>query len=178
MKRHNMAQPLTIINVPDPLLKTISQEVLRVDDALKKLMDQMAETMYRAPGIGLAAIQVSVPKRLLVIDTSDKEGEQTPQFFINPKVVWSSEETNIYNEGCLSVPEHYAEVERPAEIRLEYLDYNGVPHVSLFDGLDATCLQHEIDHLDGIVFIDYLSKLKRNMIVKKVAKATKDAVVL
>jgi len=173
-----MTKLLDIISVPDPLLKTVSQEVGRVDDELRRLMDGMAETMYQAPGIGLAAVQVGVPQRLLVMDTEGGDEERTPQFFINPKRIWASDERSVYNEGCLSVPEHYAEVERPAEVRVAYLDYAGNQQETLFTGLDATCLQHEMDHLDGIVFIDYLSKLKRGMIIKKVAKATKDTKIL
>jgi peptide deformylase len=137
----------------------------------------MAETMYGAPGIGLAAIQVAVPKRIIVMDTSDEE-EQTPLFLVNPKVTWESEDFNVYNEGCLSVPEHYAEVERPASVKVSFLDYDGKEQEMLMEGLAATCVQHEIDHLNGVVFIDYLSKLKRNMIIRKVQKATKDTVAL
>jgi len=175
-----MAERLEIISVPDPILRTLSTEVEQVDDDLRRLLDDMAETMYQAPGIGLAAIQVAVPKRVLVLDTrdDDDQGERSPSFYINPKIVWSSDELNSYNEGCLSVPEHYAEVERPAEVRVQYLDYHGKEHEEMLGGLDATCIQHEIDHLDGVVFIDYLSKLKRNMIIKKVRKATKDSVIL
>lgn len=174
-----MAERLEIISVPDPILRTVSTEVEQVDDDLRRLLDNMAETMYQAPGIGLAAIQVAVPKRVLVLDTNDDEaGERSPSFYINPKVVWSSEDLSVYNEGCLSVPEHYAEVERPAEVRVQYLDYHGKEHEEVLSGIDATCIQHEIDHLDGVVFIDYLSKLKRNMIIKKIRKASKDAVVL
>ncbi|RMB01902.1 peptide deformylase [Eilatimonas milleporae] len=169
---------LPIINVPDPLLKTVSEPVAQVDDALRGLMDDMLETMYDAPGIGLAAIQVAVPKRLLVVDVADTEGERQPRFLVNPEVVWASDERSIYNEGCLSVPEHYAEVERPERIRVSYLDYDGKPREEEMDGLLATCVQHEIDHLNGVVFIDYLSKLRRNMIIKKVVKANKDAVIL
>jgi len=169
---------LEIINVPDPLLKTLSDPVSQVDDDLRRLMDNMLETMYAAPGIGLAAIQVAVPKRVIVLDVEGDEEERQPLFLVNPEVVWSSDDSNVYNEGCLSVPEHYAEVERPASVRVKYLGYDGAPQEQLMDGLLATCVQHEIDHLNGVVFIDYLSKLKRNMIIKKVRKATKESVVL
>ncbi|TNE61475.1 MAG: peptide deformylase [Alphaproteobacteria bacterium] len=169
---------LNIINVPDPLLKTISDPVAQVDDELRRLMDNMLETMYAAPGIGLAAIQVAVPRRVIVIDTEGDEKMRKPRFLVNPEVTWESEEYNVYNEGCLSVPEHYAEVERPASVKVKYLDYDGKQHEELMDGLLATCVQHEIDHLNGVVFIDYLSKLRRNMIVKKVQKATRDMAVL
>lgn len=169
---------LDIINVPDPLLKTVSKPVAQVDDRVRTLLDNMLETMYAAPGIGLAAIQVAVAERMIVLDTSMEEEEKRPQFFINPEVVWESEERNVYSEGCLSVPEHYADVERPASVRVKYLDYNGEMQEQLMEGLDATCIQHEIDHLNGIVFIDYLSRLKRNMIVRKVQKAQKGDVIL
>lgn len=169
---------LDIINVPDPLLKTISTPVAKVDADIRRLLDDMLETMYAAPGIGLAAIQVAVAKRVIVLDTSAEEDEKSPLFLVNPEVVWESDDRSTYSEGCLSVPEHYADVERPASVRVKYLDYNNEMQESLMDGLPATCVQHEIDHLDGIVFIDYLSRLKRNMIVKKVQKAQKDSVVL
>ncbi len=169
---------LDIINVPDPLLKTKSTPVDKVDDQVRKLLDDMLETMYAAPGIGLAAIQVAVAKRMIVLDTSTEEEENEPLFLINPEVTWESEERNTYSEGCLSVPEHYADVERPAAVRVQYLDYNGQMQEDLMEGLTATCVQHEIDHLNGVVFIDYLSRLKRNMIIKKVQKATKDSVIL
>lgn len=169
---------LPIINVPDPLLKTISDPVGQVDDDLRRLMDNMLETMYGAPGIGLAAIQVAVPKRVIVLDTEGDEETRKPLFLVNPEITWSSEDVNVYNEGCLSVPEHYAEVERPAAVKVRYLDYQGKVQEELMEGLAATCVQHEIDHLNGVVFIDYLSRLKRNMIIKKVQKATKDVPIL
>ncbi len=169
---------LDIINVPDPLLKTKSTPVDRVDADVRKLLDDMLETMYAAPGIGLAAIQVAVAKRVIVLDTSGEEEEKQPLFLVNPQVTWESEERNTYSEGCLSVPEHYADVERPAAVRVQYLDYDGQMQEDLMEGLTATCIQHEIDHLNGIVFIDYLSRLKRNMIIKKVQKAQKDSVIL
>lgn len=169
---------LQIVNVPDPLLKTMSDPVGQVDDELRRLMDDMLETMYDAPGIGLAAIQVAVPKRVIVVDTEGDEEERKPLFLVNPEITWESPEFNIYNEGCLSVPEHYAEVERPASVKVKYLDYDGKEQEQLMEGLMATCVQHEIDHLNGVVFIDYLSRLKRNMIIKKVQKATKGVTVL
>lgn len=169
---------LDIINVPDPMLKTKSTPVDKVDDQVRKLLDDMLETMYAAPGIGLAAIQVAVAKRMIVLDTSTEEEENDPLFLINPEVTWESEERNTYSEGCLSVPEHYADVERPAAVRVKYLDYNGEMQEDMMEGLTSTCVQHEIDHLNGVVFIDYLSRLKRNMIIKKVQKATKDSVIL
>ena len=172
-KWKSVVNKLDIISVPDPLLRTVSKPVEQVDDELRRFMDDMLHTMYEAPGIGLAAIQVGVPKRLLVTDVSDKEEESKPRFIINPEIVWASPEMNVYSEGCLSVPDHYADVERPAAIRLAYLDYEGNPQEEEMDGLLATCVQHEIDHLDGVVFIDYLSKLRRNMIIKKVQKAQK-----
>ncbi|MBL4639218.1 MAG: peptide deformylase [Kordiimonadaceae bacterium] len=169
---------LTIINVPDPLLKTVSGPMGQVDDAVRKLMDDMVETMYAAPGIGLAAIQIGVAKRVIVLDIEGDEEVRQPLFFVNPEVTWESPEFNIYNEGCLSVPDHYAEVERPASVKVKYFDYDGKQQEQKMDGLMATCIQHEIDHLDGIVFLDYLSRLKRNMIIKKVQKADKETVVL
>jgi peptide deformylase len=162
---------LTILETPDPRLKVVSEPVAAVDDALRALMDDMAETMYAAPGIGLAAIQVGVAKRILVIDLQETEGDKNPRFFVNPEIVWSSDSLNVYNEGCLSVPEQYAEVTRPDRITVRYLDYQGAAHEEKMDGLMATCLQHEMDHLEGILFIDHLSRLKRDMILRKLAKA-------
>jgi peptide deformylase len=169
---------LRILETPDPLLRQISTPVDTVTDELRKLIDDMFETMYAAPGIGLAAIQVGVPKRILVIDLQEPDVEdgppvRRPMVFINPEVIRSSEELQVYNEGCLSVPEMYAEVERPAEIRARWLDRDGVTHEQDLDGLLAICLQHEMDHLEGILFIDHLSRLKRDMILKKLAKAKK-----
>jgi len=169
---------LDIINVPDPLLKTISEPVGQVDADMRRLMDNMLETMYAAPGIGLAAIQVAVPKRIIVLDTEGDADNSAPFFLVNPEVIWESPDFNVYNEGCLSVPEHYAEVERPASVKVKYLDYDGKAQERLIEGLLATCVQHEIDHLNGVVFIDYLSKLKRNMIIKKVQKADRELLVL
>lgn len=161
---------LPIIEAPDPRLKVKSSPVERVDDDLRALMDDMLETMYDAPGIGLAAIQVGVPKRVLVIDLQENE-ERNPRCFVNPVVEWASDDTKIYNEGCLSVPDQYAEVDRPSRCRVRYLDYKGEEQVEDMDGLMATCFQHEMDHLEGILFIDHLSNLKRSMILRKLAKA-------
>ena len=171
---------LPIIETPDPRLRTISKPVEAVDAELRRLMDDMLETMYDAPGIGLAAIQVGVPKRVLVIDLQEEEDSEgkpvrQPRFFVNPEIVWQSDEAKIYNEGCLSVPEMYAEVERPDRVRATWLDYDGKRHEEELDGLLATCLQHEMDHLDGILFIDHLSKLKRDMLLKKLEKLRKAA---
>ena len=162
-----------IIEAPDPFLKVISAPVEAVDDDLRQLIDDMVETMYAAPGIGLAAIQVGVPKRVLVLDISNDEEEPDPRYFVNPEIVWTSDELAIYNEGCLSLPEYYAEVERPAACRVEYLDYDGNRQTLEASGLIATCIQHECDHLEGILFVDHLSSLKRDMILRKLAKAKK-----
>ncbi len=166
---------LPILTVPDPLLKTISKPVEKVDDALRILIDDMLETMYDAPGIGLAAIQVGWAVRVLVLDLSVEDEPANPQHFVNPEITWTSKEMAVYNEGCLSVPEQYADIERPAECMINYLDYNGEKHNIKADGLFATCIQHEMDHLNGIVFIDYLSSLKKNMAVRKVKKLEKEA---
>lgn len=171
-----------IIETPDPLLRTISTPVDAIDDDLQVLIDDMLETMYDAPGIGLAAIQVGVPKRVLVIDLqepeSDEEGAppvRNPMVFINPQILEGSTEQSVYNEGCLSVPEQYAEVERPARVRASWMDRKGRIHEEELEGLLATCLQHEMDHLEGILFIDHLSRLKRDMLLKKLAKGRKAA---
>lgn len=162
-----------IIEAPDPRLKVISEPVEAVDDDLRQLMDDMAETMYAAPGIGLAAIQVGVAKRVLVLDISSDEEEPDPRYFVNPEIVWTSDELAIYNEGCLSLPEYYAEVARPDACRVEYLDYDGNRQTLEASGLLSTCIQHECDHLEGILFVDHLSSLKRDMILRKLAKAKK-----
>ena len=160
-----------IITAPDSRLKVISKPVAGVDDALRALMDDMLETMYAAPGIGLAAIQVGVPKRVIVMDIA-REGEPpTPRYFVNPEIVWASDETAVYEEGCLSVPEIYDGVERPARCRIAYLDYDGKKQVMEAGGLLATCIQHEIDHLNGVLFIDHLSRLKRDMVLRRLTKA-------
>ena len=169
---------LPILEVPDPRLKTISTPVETFDADLKTLVDDMTETMYAAPGIGLAAIQVGVPKRLLVIDLQEEEGAgdepvRNPRVFVNPEILDPSNEHSLYNEGCLSVPDQYAEVERPAQIRARWQDLDGKFHEETMTGLMATCLQHEMDHLEGILFIDHLSRLKRQMVLKKIEKARK-----
>jgi peptide deformylase len=170
---------LPIIEVPDPRLRQISSPVEKVDDELRALIADMFETMYDAPGIGLAAIQVGVPKRLLVMDLGEpaEEGEEPvkePRVFINPEIVTHSEDEVPYTEGCLSVPDQYAEVLRPDHIRARWLDEHGKSHEENLDGLLAICLQHEMDHLEGILFIDHLSKLKRDMVLKKLAKARRE----
>lgn len=165
-------KPLVIL--PDPLLRQVSRPVERFDADIRKFADDMLETMYDAPGIGLAAIQVAEPLRMLVIDVSKEEEPNAPQVFINPEILWSSDERSVYEEGCLSIPDYYAEVERPAIIRASYLDLNGKKQEIEADGLLATCLQHEIDHLNGVLFIDHISKLKRDMVVKKFKKLAKD----
>jgi len=162
---------LPIIELPDPLLRTISEPVETFDDDLQRLIDDMFETMYDAPGIGLAAIQVGVPKRLLVIDLQEEgEGVKNPRVFINPEFSEPSDEMNVYSEGCLSIPDQYADVERPARIRAKWLDRDGKAHDEVIDGLLATCLQHEVDHLNGVVFTDHLSRMKRDMLLKKLEK--------
>jgi peptide deformylase len=167
---------LSILEAPDPRLKVVSTPVETFDDALQTLIDDMFETMYDAPGIGLAAVQVGVPHRLLVIDLQERDEEtdatiRNPKIFINPEILEFSEEMAVYNEGCLSVPEQYADVERPAVIRARWLDRKGKKHEEKIDGMLATCLQHEMDHLEGILFIDHLSKLKRDIVLKKLQKA-------
>jgi peptide deformylase len=164
-----------IIILPDPKLRHVSKKIERVDDPLRRLIDDMIETMHEAPGVGLAAIQVAEPIRLLVVDVSKKEDAPDPQVFINPEIVWSSEERSTYEEGCLSIPEYYAEVERPASVRARALDREGKLREVLVEGLMATVLQHEIDHLDGVLFIDHISKLKRDRVIKKFQKAAKRA---
>jgi peptide deformylase len=161
-----------ILTVPDPRLKLVSEPVTGgVDDDLRALMDDMLETMYAAPGIGLAAIQVGVPKRIIVMDLA-REGEPpAPRYFVNPEILWRAEDTAPYNEGCLSVPEIYDDVERPTRVRLRYLDYHGVEIEEEAEGLYAVCIQHEMDHLEGVLFIDHLSRLKRERAVAKVRKA-------
>lgn len=165
-------RPLVIL--PDPVLRQVSKPVERVDDDLRKFAGDMLETMYDAPGIGLAAIQVGEPLRMLVLDVAEKDDPKNPQVFINPEIVARSEALNVHEEGCLSIPDYYAEVERPAEVTVKYLDLDGKEQVVEADGILATCLQHEIDHLNGVLFIDYLSKLKRDMVVRKFKKLAKD----
>jgi peptide deformylase len=170
---------LPIVEVPDPRLRQISQPVERVDDDLRRLIDDMFETMYAAPGIGLAAIQVGVPKRVLVIDLQEPEEEggepvRKPLVFVNPEILETSDHDVPYNEGCLSVPEMYAEVDRPDRIRARWLDRDGAAHEEEISGLLAVCLQHEMDHLNGVLFIDHLSRLRREMLLKKLAKLRRE----
>ncbi len=160
-----------ILTAPDPRLKAVSEPVKRVDDEIRRLADDMLDSMYAADGIGLAAIQIGVPKRMLVMDLAQREGKKEPRLFINPTIVWASEELATFEEGCLSVPEFWDEVERPARIKAEYLDRDGNKQLLEADGLLATCLQHEMDHLNGVLFIDHLSKLKRSMVLRKLTKA-------
>ncbi|MFK0162826.1 peptide deformylase [Rhizobium sp. NPDC090279] len=164
-------KPLIIL--PDPLLRQASKPIERIDIETQRLADDMLETMYDAPGIGLAAIQIGVPRRMLVIDVSREGEEKQPLVFINPEIVASSDERSVYEEGCLSIPDYYAEVERPASVTVKHLDRNGKEQLTEADGLLATCVQHEIDHLNGVLFIDYISRLKREMVIKKFTKAAK-----
>ena len=166
---------LPIITLPDPKLRLISKPLERVDASLGKLIDDMVATMHDAPGIGLAAIQIGEPLRLLVVDLAKKDEAPQPQAFINPESLWSSDERSIYEEGCLSIPDYYEDVERPASIRLRHLDRLGKQHEILADGMLATVLQHELDHLDGVLFIDLISKLKRDRVIKKFTKIAKRA---
>ena len=162
-----------IIIEPDPILRKKSTTVETVDDSTRKLLDDMLQTMYNAPGIGLAAVQIGVLKRILVIDVSKKEEEKKPLFLINPEIKIKSKKTSLYEEGCLSLPGYFAEIERPAECIVEFIDYYGKKKKLMAKGLLATCIQHEIDHLNGVLFIDYLSKLKKDMIIKKLLKQKK-----
>jgi len=162
-----------ILTEPDPFLRQKSIKVEIVDDTIRSLMDDMLETMYAAPGIGLAAIQVGIPKRVIVIDLSKDEEKKQPLYFTNPEIVFSSDNDATYEEGCLSVPNQYAEIDRPDRCHVKYLDYNGNEKLLKAEGLLATCIQHEMDHLEGILFIDYLSKLKKSMIIKKLSKKKK-----
>ena len=163
----------SIITLPDPKLRLVSAPLERVDGALRKLMDDMTDTMYDAPGIGLAAIQLAEPIRLIVVDTTKADEPRRPLYFVNPEVVWSSDQRRAYEEGCLSIPEYYEEVERPAQVRVRFTDLDGKVHEEDAEGLFATCIQHEIDHLNGVLFVDYLSKLKRDRVLKKFTKAAK-----
>jgi len=162
-----------ILTAPDPRLQAISTDVETVTAETRSLIDDMAESMYAADGIGLAAVQIGVPKRVIVIDLDQKEGKKNPRAFINPKIIWASEEMAVFEEGCLSVPEIWDDVERPARIKAEYLDRDGKKQSLEADGMLATCLQHEMDHLNGVLFIDHLSRLKRSMAIKKLTKAKK-----
>jgi peptide deformylase len=167
---------LDIIIAPDPRLKIACSRVAKVDAALRKLMDDMLETMYAAPGIGLAAPQVGVTKRIIVVDAAAKGEPPQPFRMANPEIVWASDEDNVYNEGCLSLPEHYADVVRPKAVRVRYVDHENELRELEADGLLATCVQHEMDHLDGILFVDHISALKRNMILRKLLKAKRTGV--
>ena len=162
-----------ILTEPNSILRQKSSIVEKVDGEIQKLMDDMLETMYAAPGIGLAAIQVGVPKRIIVLDISRNEEPKKPMFFINPEIVEKAKNNSTYEEGCVSGPGQFAEIERPESCHLKFLDYNGQPQEIKAEGMLATCIQHEIDHLEGILFIDYLSKLKKSMIVKKLSKQKK-----
>jgi peptide deformylase len=160
-----------ILTAPDPRLKAVSTSVETVDAATRKLIDDMVDSMYEADGIGLAAVQIGTPQRIIVMDLDQKDGKKAPRHFINPVITWRSEEVATFEEGCLSVPEIWDDVERAARIKAEYLDRDGKHHEIEADGLLATCLQHEMDHLEGILFIDHLSKLKRSMALRKLQKA-------
>jgi peptide deformylase len=160
----------SLILLPDPRLKQISAPVTKVTSQIKSLAADMLDTMYDAPGIGLAAIQVGEPHRLVTIDLAKPEEPRKPVVYINPEVIWSSDEVSTYDEGCLSIPDYYAEVDRPATVRVRFMDIDGAIQEVTAEGLLATCLQHEIDHLNGVLFIDYLSKLKRDRVTKKFAK--------
>ncbi|MBL8570755.1 MAG: peptide deformylase [Phreatobacter sp.] len=162
-----------IIVIPDTRLKLVSEPVAGVDAAVRKLADDMLETMYEAPGIGLAAIQIAVPKRIFTIDLARKEEPKAPIVLINPEITWTSDELSVYEEGCLSIPEYYEAVERPAKCMVRYLDLEGKTVEMMCEGLLATCVQHEFDHLNGVLFIDHLSRLKRDRVMKKYAKAAK-----
>lgn len=164
---------LPILTAPDPRLKVKCAPVARVDDEVRRLMDDMLETMYAAPGIGLAAPQVGIAKRVLVLDISRDGEPRQPLKVANPEIVWASEEDAIFEEGCLSVPEHYADVERPAKVRVRYLDYQNEPREIEAEGMLGTCLQHEMDHLDGKLFLDRVRGIKRDLIVKKIRKLTR-----
>ena len=168
-----------ILTEPNKILREKSLRVENVDKDIQNLMDDMLETLYAAPGIGLAAIQVGVAKRVIVMDISrdrDKEPKKNPMYFVNPEIIWKSEDKFTYEEGCLSVPNQFAEIDRPKQCHVKYLDYHGHHQELKTEGLLATCIQHEMDHLEGILFIDYLSKLKKEMIIKKLSKQTKDNV--
>ena len=163
-----------ILIEPDPILRKKCEPLEKVDNEIRKLMKDMIETMYKAPGIGLAAIQIGILKRIVVIDIAKEEKKKNPLFFVNPEIIYRSKNTSIYEEGCLSLPGQFAEIERPSECTLRYIDYDGKEQELKAEGLLATCIQHEVDHLNGILFIDYLSKLKKDMIVKKLVKHKKE----
>ena len=163
-----------IVIEPDPILREKSTPLEKVDDKIRELLDDMLETMYAAPGIGLAAVQIGILKRIIVIDISKNKEKKTPLFLINPEIISKSKKTSVYEEGCLSLPGHFAEIERPAECQVKFIDYDGKEKELVADGLLATCIQHEVDHLNGVLFIDYLSKLKKDMIIKKLIKQKKE----
>jgi len=163
-----------IIIEPDSLLRKKSETVIKVDKSLQLLMDDMLETMYKAPGIGLAAIQIGILKRIVVMDLAKDEEKKNPLYLVNPKITYVSKKMTTYEEGCLSLPGQFAEIERPSECHVKYLDYSGATKVIEANGLLATCIQHEIDHLNGILFIDYLSKFKKDFIIKKLSKQKKE----
>ena len=167
-----------ILTEPNKLLRQISKPVEKVGDEERKLMDDMLDTMYHANGIGLAAIQIGVPKRIIVLDLRKNEEQKNPMYFVNPIILKKNEKKATYEEGCLSVPDQFAEIDRPNKCEVEYLDYNGDKKNLKADGLLATCIQHEMDHLEGILFIDYLSKLKKSMIVKKLSKLKSNTAIL
>jgi len=162
-----------IIVLPDKRLRAKSEPVKAVDADVRVLVDDMFETMYKAPGVGLAATQIGVAQRIVTVDTAKKDEPKQPQVFINPEIVWTSEEKNTYEEGCLSIPEYYEEVERPSEVKVRFMDLQGKAQEVAAEGLLATVLQHEIDHINGVLFIDHISKLKRDRVIKKFAKAAK-----
>jgi peptide deformylase len=163
-----------ILTEPNKILREKSKSVEKVDKEIQQLMDDMLDTMYTAPGIGLAAIQIGIPKRVIVLDISRDNKNKNPMYFVNPEIVWKATENTTYEEGCLSVPDQFAEIDRPKGCHIKFLDYFGEPKFLKTEGLLATCIQHEIDHLEGILFIDYLSKLKKSMIIKKLSKHKKE----
>jgi peptide deformylase len=162
-----------ILKLPDKRLRLVSEPVKRIDAGIRALVEDMFETMYDAPGIGLAAVQIGVAKRVVTVDLSKKDEAQEPRVFINPEITFASDETAIHEEGCLSIPEFYEEVERPLQVKVKYLDLDGKAHEVEAEGLFATCLQHEIDHINGVLFIDHISKLKRDRVIKKFTKAAR-----
>ena len=162
-----------IIAIPDKRLRLVSEPIGKIDESVRKLVADMFEAMYDAPGIGLAAIQLGEARRVVTMDLAKKDDEKAPQVFINPEITWSSDDKGVYEEGCLSIPDYYEEVERPARVKVKYLDREGKPQEIEADGLLATCLQHEIDHLNGVLFIDHISKLKRDRVIKKFTKAAR-----
>ena len=164
-----------IIILPDKRLRLVSEPAKKIDPELRLLVEDMFETMYEAPGIGLAAVQLGVLKRIVTMDLSKKEGPSNPRVFINPEIVWKSDERSTYEEGCLSIPEIHEDVERPARVKVKYLDLDGKPQEEEAEGLFATCIQHEVDHTNGVLFIDHISKLKRDRVIKKFLKAAKRA---